>query len=345
MTTYLHPRRPLLARGLAALLAGLAVSLTVGPVAPAAAGDTDGPADPGGDPLGQTLDDLEIVHGDRVLDSGHVDMGPKYDGDSWRFLVHDDAARADADATSVWRYPEETVFHVLDAARLTQPDDPAYDFTGASPGDPIWVVPQTQDPDVVWLGWNTQDPQVMETIDRGVTLSLTGVQGPGTATVYLQSGSFGAPQVLWDSRTSGEQPLWVDVNTHTHANWVFTEPGVYLVRLDARADLIDGSQVSDTQYLRFAVGTRTSTDEALAATWEGPAEPADDAPDDEAAAAAPEEDSSGSPLVPVLVGAIVVVALGLVVGFAVALVRSNRARRQVLDARAATSGHDGEGAP
>lgn len=344
MTTHLQSSRPRPARTLAALLGGLTVTVGVAlagvPVAPASASDTDGP----GDPLGQTLDDLEIVHGDRVLDSGHVDMGPKYDDGTWRFLVHDDVGRADADATSVWRYPDETVFHVLDDARLTQPDDPAYEFTGAAPGDPIWVVPQTQDTDVVWLGWNTQDPQVMESIDRGVTLSLTGIQGPGTATVYLQSGSFGAPQVLWDSRTSGEQPLWVDVNTHTHANWVFTEPGIYLVRLDARADLIDGSQVSDTQYLRFAVGTRTSTDEALAATWEGPAEPADD-PEAEAVAAAPDEESSDSPLVPILVGAIIVVALGLVVGLAVTLVRSNRARRQVLGARAATSGHDGEVAP
>lgn len=316
-------------RWLAVLLGASALTLSASFAAPALA---DGE---GGGALDQTLDDLAIVHGDRVLEAGHVDMGPKFDDGTWRFLIHDDVARADADAESVWRYPDETVFRVLDAGRLEQPDDPAYAFTGADPGDPIWVVPQTQDPEVVWLGWNTQDPQVMESIDRGVTLSLTGVQGPGTVTVYLQSGSFGEPQVLWDSRTSGKQPLWVDVNTHTHSNWVFTEPGVYLLRLDAEADLIDGSQVTDTQYLRFAVGSDTSTDDALAASWEGP--DAESEASDAATEATPEDSGSDSVLVPLLVGAIILVAAGLIAGFAVALVRSSRARKQVLSSRAGTA--------
>lgn len=283
----------------------------------------------GDDPdLDQALGDLAIVHGKRVLDAGHVDMGPKFDEGTWRFLVHDDVAKADADATSVWRYPAETVFQVLDQARLTMPDDPAYAFTGAKPGDPVWIVPQTQDPEVVWLGWNTQDPEVMQTIDRGVTLSLVGAQGPGVVTVYLQSGSFGEPQVLWDSRKDEAQPVWVDVNTHTHANWVFTEPGVYLLRLRAEADLVDGSQVADTQLLRFAVGTGTSTQQALTAQWVG-----EDAPSDESASAEPsveDGDAGDGVLVPILIGTIIAVAVALIAGFAITIVRGNRARKRVL---------------
>jgi surface-anchored protein len=61
--------------------------------------------------------------------------------------------------------------------------------------------------------------------------------------------------------------VWVDVNTHTHANWVFTEPGVYLAQIKLDAELVDGRTVSDTRELRFAVGTATSTDEAFAAKW------------------------------------------------------------------------------
>lgn len=330
----------------------LARTLAVVPVALAALGGLTAPATAtgtgagsgGDDALEQTLGDLEVVHGTRVLDAGHVDMGPVYVDGEWRFLVHDDLARDDPDRASVWRYPDETVFRVGDQARLTQPDDPAYAFTGAAPGDPIWVAPQTQDPEVVWIGWNTQDPQVMETIDRGVTLTLTGVEGPGTATVYLQSGSFGEPDVLWDSRVADPQPLWVDVNTHTHANWVFTEPGTYLVRLTASADLVDGSEVSDTQYVRFAVGTDTAPEDALAATWQGPADPlAGDAAAPAAAGAAAAADDGGA-LEQVLVVAVVVVALALVVGFAVALTRSARARRRVLAARAAGATPAGEAA-
>ena len=312
--------------------------LTTGLAGPPAVAETTGPDDPN---LTQTLaPDLAVVHGEHVLQTGHVDMGPKYGKGQWRFLVHEDAARADADATSVWRYPEETVMRVLDEGKLTVPDDPDYEFLGAEPGNSVWVVPQTQNTDVVWLGWNTQDPEVMKTIDRGVTLSLTGVQGPGTVTVYLQSGSFGEPQVLWDSRKTGTQPIWVDVNTHTHANWVFTTPGVYLMRLTAEADLVAGGTATDTQLLRFAVGTETSTDEALAAVWEGAPLPEASAP--AASPEAPGAEPVQDPLVPILIGAIVVVALALAAGFAVVLVRGNRARAQVLDARVQKSSDDEE---
>ncbi|WP_110208862.1 choice-of-anchor M domain-containing protein [Nocardioides daejeonensis] len=292
--------------------------------------------------LEQELGDLEVVHGERVLDAGHVDMGPKYVDGAWTFLIHDDVAKADADAKSVWRYPDETVFHVLDDARLEVPDDAAYSFIGADPGAPVWVVPQTQNPGVVWLGWNTQDPEVMRTIDRGVTLSLTGVQGPGDVSVYLQSGTFGEPQVLWESGKDGAQPLWVDVNTHTHANWTFTEPGVYLLRLRAEADLVDGSHVSDSQIIRLAVGSRTSTDEALSTAWEGPAESTGGEETAAGEPAAAEEENSV--LVPVLVGAIVVVAVALIVGFGIGLVRGNRARKQVLAGRSETQ-RDADASP
>ncbi|GAA3661418.1 choice-of-anchor M domain-containing protein [Microbacterium marinilacus] len=326
-------RAPVLWRTAAA--AALALAL----LTPATAALAEGDDDPN---LDQTLDDLPVVQGERVLDAGHVDMGPKFVDGQWRFLIHDDAARADANASSVWRYPEQTVLHVRDQAELTVPDDQAYEFIGAAPGEPVWVIPQTQNPEVVWLGWNTQDPEVMSTIDRGITLSLTGVQGPGIATVYLQSGSFGEPQLLWDSRVTDAQPAWVDVNTHTHANWVFTEPGVYLLRLQADADLVDGTSASDTQYIRVAVGTDTDPADALAASWEGAAEPEPDAEtgadaEEEATetpAAAPEDDAD--PLVPILIGVIALVAASLIVGFTVAIVRGNRAKKRILAARAST---------
>ncbi|KJL29691.1 hypothetical protein RL72_00321 [Microbacterium azadirachtae] len=331
MTTLTRPRR----RAAGAMRAGIAALALVLLAAPTAAFAEDGDDDPN---LDQTLDaNLAVVHGERTLDAGHVDMGPKFVDGEWTFLIHDDVAKADANATSVWRYPDETVFHVLDQAQLSVPDDPAYAFVGADPGEPVWVVPQTQNAEVVWLGWNTQDPEVMQTIDRGVTLSLTGAQGPGTVTTYLQSGSFGEPQLLWDSRVPDAQPIWVDVNTHTHANWVFTEPGVYLLQLEATADLVDGSTVSDTQVIRFAVGTATAPADALAASWDGAAVPApgaeteEDVTLDEPATAAPEP--AGDPLVPILIGAIGLVAVALIAGVVVVIVRGNRAKRRALAAR------------
>lgn len=323
---------------LVAALAGLLLA-PAGLTAPARA-ETGGPGGPDDPDLQQRLGDLAVVHGKRVLDAGHVDMGPKIVDGRWRLLVHDDVAKADAKATSVWRYPDETVFRLTDAAELTVPDDDAYSFIGARAGAPVWVMPQTQDPDVVWLGWNTQDPQVMRSIDRGVTLSLTGVQGPGDVSVYLQSGTFGAPQVLWTSQKQGVQSVFVDVNTHTHANWTFTEPGVYLLRLRAEADLRDGSHVSDSQLVRVAVGSRTSTAAALSTAWSGPPEPTSTEAGTTASlseAAAPAADDGASALVPLLLAAIGVVALALVAGVALTVVRGQRARAAALAGREPTA--------
>ncbi|MDR1634105.1 MAG: choice-of-anchor M domain-containing protein [Bifidobacteriaceae bacterium] len=336
-----------LAAALAAALAGaLPLTWLAAPVA-ALAADADDPN------LDQSLGQLAITSGQRVLEHGHIDLGPKYQDDgAWRLLIHDDVAKADASAVSVWRHPAETVFHVLDQAKLTVPEDDAYAFIGAEPGSDVWVVPQTQNPDVVWIGWNTQDPEVMATIDRGVTLSLTGVRGPGIMTTYLQSGSFGEPQLLWDSRTAEAQPIWVDVNTHTHANWVFTEPGVYLVELVAEADLIDRSHVSDTQMIRFAVGSATSPEAAFAAEG-GAATPSAEQPSaggqsTDGKSAVGQSDGVGSgaagpvtagpepagvPWTPILIGAITLVAAGLIAAVTVVIVRGNRAKRRVLATR------------
>jgi surface-anchored protein len=285
--------------------------------------------------LEQQIDAAQrIATGRKVLSTGHVDVGPRFVDGRWRLMVHDDAAKAGG-GESVWRHTDQTVLRVTDDAVLPVPDDPAYAFLPADPGADVYVVPQTQDPDVVWVGWNTQDPEVMETIDRGVTMTLTGVQGPGELVVYLQSGDFAEPQVLWDS-TGEPKPIWVDVNTHTHANWVFTAPGVYLVQVKIEADLVDGSAVADTRELRFAVGSSTSTDDALAVSWSGASEAGG-----AHAAATPSatvgDDGSSAPASALAV-AVGVAAVGLAGGLLLVVVRGNRAKRR---ARAGAARHGG----
>lgn len=271
-----------------------------------------------------------VVTDNAVLDHGHIDLGPKFVDGQWTFLLHDDLAKADASAQSVWRYPENTVIDVPDAAMLPVPDDPEYEFLGMPGSSDAWVVPQTQDPAIPWLGWNTQDPEVMERIDRGITLRLEGVQGPGHLVAYLQSGSFEAPDVLWDSRKNEPQDLWVDVNTHTHANWVFSKPGVYLVRVTAAAELVDGTQVSDTQDIRLAVGDVATVDEAFAATWAGGDPEAATNQRDEQPVEGEASDSDSDPVVVWLIAAIGLVAVLLVAGLIISIVRIRAAKRRAL---------------
>ncbi len=323
------PRSP---RLVAALLAVAAVALSGATPVAGQAPDTD----PG---LAQTIEeDQATATGPADLDLGHVDMGPRFVDGEWTLMIHDDTVEP-----SVWRSLDDAVLQVRDTALLPVPDDPNYAFLDIEPGTEVHVVPQTQAPDVVWLGWNTQDPEVLAEVGRGVTMSLLGVDGPGTVTMYLQAGNLEPPDVLWSSTVAEAQPVWVEVNTHTHANWVFSEPGVYLLEVEVSADLISGETVSDTRTVRVAVGDGTSTDEARAATYEGEvAAPPTEAEHDRAAgepaaaAAAPDDEGAGWALVVVGIGAAVV----LVVAVAVVVLRGASAKR-----RAEAERYDGLRAP
>jgi len=309
------------------LRAALALTLiTLGPAAPVLA------QQPGEDPaLVQRIDPHQPVRdGKTVLTEGHIDVGPLFVKGRWTLMIHDDTRKAEG-LQSVWRHTEQTVLQVRDAGRLRMPKDPTYAFLHAKPGAPVYVVPETQAHGVVRVGWNTQDPKVMQTIDRGATMTLTSVQGPGSLVVYLQSGSFSKPKVLWDS-TGKPNPVWLDVNTHTHANWVFTKPGVYLVQIRIAADLLDGRKVTDTRELRFAVGTATSPDQAFAAAWHGPA-PASASGPTATSTTAPADDDGGGLSAGVLI-AIVLAALALIGGLAFVALRGARAKRIAEQSRA-----------
>lgn len=249
--------------GAPALLAGEAV-LSHGsgftPVAHAEPSDdsTDDPA------LKQTVsENEEIVKGENVvLDAGHVDIGPRLLDGEWILAMRDDT-----NSPQKWRLPSDVVLQVHDAGKLPVPDGDEYAFLKAEPGTEVYAVPQTEVSGVVWLGWNTQDPAVVKATPEGVTLRLTKVEGPGEFSLFLQPGNFAPPQILAEGSKLASSPaeVFVEINTHTHANWVFTKPGVYVVDIEAVAKAGGGKKYSDSGRFRFAVGDGTSVEEALAA--------------------------------------------------------------------------------
>ena len=217
-------------------------------------------ADPSPDPdLAQSVSAHEEWRGDASeIAVGHVDLGPRLIDGQWRAGL-----RHDAESGAVWRDPNQTVLRVSDAAVMTAPDSADYPFLADVAGKPVYVVPQTQNPGVVWLGWNTQDPAVTATIDRGLTMRVGPVSGPGRAWLFLQSGTFGKPLLLADS---GAAPgdVWIDSGTHVHANWAFSAPGTYTATVTFLGTTTAGEAVSASTTLRFAVGDAASASEALA---------------------------------------------------------------------------------
>ena len=292
--------------------------------------------------LTQTLSaEQPVASGRTEISAGHVDMGPRFNNGKFELMLHDDHGE-----TPVWRSLDEVIYRGSDKAILEVPNDPRYSFVGAPAGSTVYVIPQTEAKGVIWPGWNTQDPQLVSKLNRGVNLTLEQVSGPGTFSLYLENGNFSAPQVLWSSTKSEPQKLWVEKNTHTHANWVFTAPGEYLLKVTASAELSDGSTVSDTRYLKFAVGDSASADALYAmeaqargssgSASSGSASSASQAAGTQASgssSAAAASDQSGfraefTISTPIVIGVLAVIAVGAFLSFRR---RSSASQREALD--------------
>jgi surface-anchored protein len=93
------------------------------------------------------------------------------------------------------------------------------------------VLPLTQNPNLLWPGWDTNRTAASGHTD--VTIHVTGVDGPGRVHLYSQ-GSFGdITPLLHGGGTALPGSIREPAPAHTHAQWVFGEPGIY--RLTAHA--------------------------------------------------------------------------------------------------------------
>jgi surface-anchored protein len=186
----------------------------------------------------------------KVISDGHVDMGPQLTGGTWTIRIKDDAT-----TPATWRELSDVVLKATDKAKITVPAGPGHSFLGKA-GETVWLLPQSQQSGIVWPGWNTQHESVVKGTRGNVTWRLKGVTGPGQFKLFL-TGSFGAPQVLFDSAKSLPQQLSVPPNTHAHGNWAFTKAGLYRLAVEMSATTTAGTAVTDTRTLAIAVGDAT----------------------------------------------------------------------------------------
>ncbi|WP_327371188.1 choice-of-anchor M domain-containing protein [Streptomyces sp. NBC_01217] len=206
-----------------------------GPVAYAAAPAVD--ADPG-----------DVLDERTVIDNGHVDaVAPRLVEGEFRTLFRDSRT-----SDVVWREPTSVIMHLTSKGRETIPD-PAdgLAFIG-DPGDTYYSIPQTQNPEVLWAGWNTEAFQSAD-IQGKFDLSLDEVEGPGELLVFGWS-PFGEPLMRFETRDGLPDTYKVPARTHEHANWAFTEEGVYRLTFTFGAELASGEKVSDSQVFTMAVG-------------------------------------------------------------------------------------------
>lgn len=221
--------------------------------------------------------------------------------------VHTDAISADItnkqlDLFSYADLPEtgHTKLNADDIA-FYLPDNPAtrmrvpagYEFIAAE-GQQVWFAPQNQIQGVLWPGWNTQDISPGEVAGDSLTMELVGAETPqGGSVEIFQSPQLGqdGPVRIWSSDEnfkSYQQP----VNSHVHANWAFTQKGIYKLTFRVSGTLVDGTPVSDQQTYVFGVGEKpqdgaVETPSPAATTPAAPVEPSAPAETTPAAPATP----------------------------------------------------------
>ncbi|WP_237234133.1 TIGR03773 family transporter-associated surface protein [Rothia nasimurium] len=175
--------------------------------------------------------------------SGHFDFGAVLSGSNLSAQVKDDRT-----SPATWKQPGALTFVLGDGAKTTMPG--GMDHI-APAGAEVYLIGATQQATVPWVGWNTQNPELVAQASGPATLTLTDLQGPGRLSVFL-SGNFGSAGTTVFNGVGDS--FSVPLNTHQHANWVFTAPGVYSATLTWSVPLKSGGQVSASGTLNFEVG-------------------------------------------------------------------------------------------
>ncbi|WP_237206926.1 TIGR03773 family transporter-associated surface protein [Rothia nasimurium] len=175
--------------------------------------------------------------------SGHFDFGAVLSGGNLSAQVKDDRT-----SPATWKQPGALTFVLGDGAKTTMPGGMGHI---APAGAEVYLIGATQQATVPWVGWNTQNPELVAQASGPATLTLTDLQGPGRLSVFL-SGNFGSAGTTVFNGVGDS--FSVPLNTHQHANWVFTAPGVYSATLTWTVPLKSGGQATASGTLNFEVG-------------------------------------------------------------------------------------------
>ena len=203
------------------------------------------------------------------LDQGHIDaFNVTADGGELTLDLKEDATGSH-------------VRHAPEDVELVVGQDAYTERTAEIPeiGKAGYMLPQTQRSDLIWPGWDTQGARDIGAID----LEFVEVTGPGE--VYLfQTGSFGSLDPVLDggsTRLETGSVIAQEEPAHVHANWLFTEPGTYQMRVVATGDGASSNEATYTWIVGDgeaapAAPAQATTSEASekSAASEAPATPA-----------------------------------------------------------------------
>lgn len=179
-----------------------------------------------------------------VISEGHVDMFNVHlsDGDLALNL------KEDVTGSHVHRAPESVELHVKSAALTTIPD-------GVPGAGSSYHLPLTQNHALLWPGWDTMATQAAG-VDPSIRLNFTKVEGPGSIHLFSFSAFGGLKPLLEGGATelASGAALTQAFPAHTHADWIFTAPGVYTVTAHATGTINGEAARSNAATYTITVG-------------------------------------------------------------------------------------------
>ncbi len=183
----------------------------------------------------------------RYLAHGHTDLALDYtaETDTWNFHVG-------SDTLGVEFAPDEVVLKIKEIAASTVPDSAGFDFLGPA-GSQVWILPQEQNEELLYLGYGGDGIPDGVFVGNQVTVRLKSVTGPGDFFSYRVDG-LGNPQVLFNSRDgiSDADAVTVQSGGDAHLAWAITQPGDYVVVLEASGVLVSGNTTTSSGPITFA---------------------------------------------------------------------------------------------
>ncbi|MCI1642881.1 MAG: choice-of-anchor M domain-containing protein [Actinomyces sp.] len=158
-----------------------------------------------------------------TLDHGHMDI--------WNVTYSDGGIvmqiKEDATGSHVLRDPKTVLLQVKESALQSVPSG----YPGG--GGQAYVLPLTQDSTLIWPGWDTNGVKAGPFTD--VSIHITSVSGPGSVFLYSEDSMGHLKSLFTDGGYQFPNTIREETPAHTHAQWTFTQKGVYVLKAYAEA--------------------------------------------------------------------------------------------------------------
>lgn len=194
--------------------------------------------------LGANWGAIAQAQGAVVLDHGHVDAFNVTADSNGIYLD----LKEDVTGQHVRHAPEEVILGVKQEAY--RDNIPGLDLPG-------YLLPLTEQSGLLWPGWDTT--AVAGAGLGHIDITFNEVSGPGRVFLFTQEGLGGGIAPLLNSgyEVVGGSAIPQQYPAHTHAYWVFEQPGRYTMNVSASSP--DTGQASEAHTYTWEVGDGSGT--------------------------------------------------------------------------------------